>query len=111
MVATTHQQVAEKVLNETLDGKPYDEEDAKDWSIAISDAVREGVVALNIPRFKVIVQTVVGQMKDQGIRVASRCLWDVSTDNYATCSYKNVSFPSPVCLPPSHPFHPLTTDH
>merc|ERR1719353_1444068 len=58
-------------------------------SCEISNAVREAVVGLNIPRFKVVVQTVVGQMKDQGIRVASRCLWDTSTDNYATCSYKN----------------------
>ena len=44
---------------------------------------------LRICRFKVVVQTVVGQMKDQGIRVASRCLWDTSTDNYASCQYKN----------------------
>ena len=40
-------------------------------------------------RFKGVVQTVIGQMKDQGIRVASRCLWDTSTDNYASCEYKN----------------------
>ena len=104
-------------------------------SCEISNAVREAVVALNIPRyrshviklwlnvfnclecvqfvlihcpcvltslfmtpnyltkyefrFKVVVQTVIGQMKDQGIRVASRCLWDTSTDNYACCEYKN----------------------
>ena len=94
-------------------------------SCEISNAVREAVVGLNIPRyfavfllfvfslvnllkalayayvdlclissscrvcrFKVVVQTVVGQMKDQGIRVASRCLWDTSTDNYASCQYK-----------------------
>lgn len=49
---------------------------------------------LNIPRFKVVVQTVIGQMKDQGIRVASRCLWDTSTDNYAAVSYKNVCAPT-----------------
>ena len=53
---------------------------------------------LNIPRFKVIVQTVIGQMKDQGIRVASRCLWDTSTDNYASVSYKNVRIIVDLCL-------------
>lgn len=41
-------------------------------------------------RFKIIVQTTVGEMKDQGIRIASRCLWDPTTDNYASCSFKNV---------------------
>ena len=29
-------------------------------------------------------------MRDQGIRVASRCLWDTSTDNYASVIFKNV---------------------
>ena len=41
-------------------------------------------------RFKIIVQTTIGQMRDQGIRIASRCLWDAATDNYASCSYSNV---------------------
>jgi hypothetical protein len=36
------------------------------------------------------VQTTVGQMSDQAIRVASRCLWDPTTDNYASTSFTNV---------------------
>jgi hypothetical protein len=48
------------------------------------------VVNLKLPRFKIVVQTVIGQMRDQGIRIASRCLWDTSTDNYASVQYKNV---------------------
>ena len=28
-------------------------------------------------------------MKDQGVRVASRCLWDTATDNYASVEYTN----------------------
>lgn len=46
---------------------------------------------MNVPRYKIIVQTTIGELKDQGIRVASRCLWDVSTDNYTSVSYTNVS--------------------
>lgn len=42
-------------------------------------------------RYKVVVQTTIGQMRDQGIRIASRCLWDPTTDNYASCSFSNVS--------------------
>lgn len=45
---------------------------------------------LHLPRYKIIVQTTVGQMRNQGIRVASRCLWDLNTDNYASASYTNV---------------------
>jgi tctex1 domain-containing protein 2 len=45
---------------------------------------------MNIPRYKIIVQGTIGQLRDQGIRIASRCLWDVSTDNYTSVSYTNV---------------------
>ena len=34
-------------------------------------------------------QVTLGQMKDQGVRVASRCLWDTATDNYASVEYAN----------------------
>jgi hypothetical protein len=44
---------------------------------------------LTIPRYKVVVQVTIGQRKDQGVRVTSRCLWDTSTDNYACANYQN----------------------
>lgn len=49
------------------------------------------VEQLNMPRYKVVVQSTIGELKDQGVRIASRCLWDTANDNYASVSYKNVS--------------------
>lgn len=46
---------------------------------------------LDYPRYKVVVQVVMGENKLQGVRVASRCLWDADTDGFATHSYKNDS--------------------
>ena len=46
--------------------------------------------ALRIPRYKVVVHVTLGELREQGIRVASRCLWDASTDNYASAGFKNV---------------------
>ena len=58
--------------------------------MAISDKVRESVTAkCNLPRYKIIVQVTIGQCNDQGIRVASRCLWNTETDNYASTSFVN----------------------
>lgn len=34
-------------------------------------------------------------MRDQAIRVASRCLWDPTTDNYASTSFTNVRISAP----------------
>lgn len=42
-------------------------------------------------RYKIVVQVTIGHMKDQGVRVASRCLWDTHTDNYASVHFKNQS--------------------
>ena len=104
--------IAEEVVNAELQAEEeYDEEDAKMWSLTIGDKVRDAIKSklrtrisaevilicikrsenMNIPRYKIIVQTTVGQLRDQGIRVASRCLWDVSTDNYTSVTFKNVS--------------------
>ena len=44
---------------------------------------------LDIPRYKLIGQVTIGQRKDQGVRITSRCLWDTSTDQYASASYQN----------------------
>ena len=41
----------------------------------------------NIPRHKIVVQVVCGQNNAQGVRVASKCLWDKKHDNYATATF------------------------
>lgn len=48
---------------------------------------------LNMPRYKIAVQTVLSQNGGQGIRVSSKSLWDVQNDNWASSSYANVRFP------------------
>ena len=87
--------IAEKVVTGILsstdeEGYVYTDADANDMSLEISDAVREKVAeSLKGSRYKVVVQTVMGQVADQGCRVASRCLWDPSSDNYAKYNYSN----------------------
>ena len=77
-----------KVSSET--GPPtYDEDEAKIWVIDIANTIKAEVKKLNIPRYKVVVQVTIGSKNDQGVRIASRCLWNVGTDNYASFSYTN----------------------
>lgn len=84
--------IAESVIASELTGQVFEEEDAKIWSLNISDKVREAV-STSIPnsRYKIVVQTILGQLKDQGIRAASRCLWDPTTDNYTEAHFTNAS--------------------
>ena len=51
-------------------------------------------VDLSIPSYKIVVQTVIGELGGQGIRVASKCLWDDKNDNWASYTYMNVSYSS-----------------
>mmetsp|Transcript_10401 Transcript_10401/g.12820 ORF Transcript_10401/g.12820 Transcript_10401/m.12820 type:complete len:146 (+) Transcript_10401:28-465(+) len=92
-------QIAERVLQQELDGK-IDEKWIEDWMEygddfenltkdicqKIKDRVR---TSLNLPRYKIVVQLTLGQMKDQGVCITSRCLWDTANDNYASVSYQN----------------------
>ncbi len=43
-----------------------------------------------MPRFKLAFQVVLGEIKGQGVRVASKCLWDPEFDNWASASFTNV---------------------
>ena len=68
-----------------------DEPDAFDnLSMSIADKIRTAVKeTLNVARYKIVVQVTIGQLKDQAVRITSRCLWDTQTDNYASIDYKN----------------------
>jgi tctex1 domain-containing protein 2 len=45
-----------------------------------------------IPRYKLLVQVVIGELKGQGVRIMSQCLWDEKLDNFADCTFKRVAF-------------------
>jgi len=46
---------------------------------------------LALKRYKYVVQVTLGEVKKQGVRIASRCLWDTNNDNHSSYSFKNVS--------------------
>jgi tctex1 domain-containing protein 2 len=42
-----------------------------------------------MPRYKYMVQVVVGEQRGEGIRVGCRTLWDSDTDAYANATFMN----------------------
>eukprot|EP00347_Sterkiella_histriomuscorum_P005168 403357635 len=81
----------EEVVLRNLKDKEYDHATAKSMAESIADQIKMQVKALNIPSYKIIVQTVIGEITGQGVRVASKCLWDDSNDNFASFTYQNNS--------------------
>jgi hypothetical protein len=45
---------------------------------------------MGLPRYKFMVQVIVGENKGEGVQIGSRCLWDSATDNMATDSATSV---------------------
>lgn len=79
----------QEILNEELNGKQYDPEETTNWSKEISDIIKEKLKTLEYDRYKFIVQVVIGEQRGEGVKVATRCLWDSDTDNYAQAVYSN----------------------
>jgi hypothetical protein len=44
-----------------------------------------------MPRYKLAFKVIYGEIKGQGVRVSSKCLWDSNFDNYASYSFANVN--------------------
>jgi len=92
--------IAEEVLSEEIGTDKVDEKWIEEWADfgddfetlakEIADKIKTRCrKTLHLPRYKLIVQATIGQMKDQGVCITSRCLWDTSTDNYASVNYQN----------------------
>jgi len=79
------------VLTSNLLEKEYDSEQALEWTQTICDAIREQAKELNLERYKIVVQAIIGEQRGEGVKMACRCLWDSDTDNYAQDVYMNDS--------------------
>lgn len=90
--AAVVQEIIQKVLKLMLEGKEYTSEDSLEWCQEISDKIKDEVKAqCQLDRYKIVVQTVIGEQRGGGAKMACRCLWDSDTDNYAQGVYTNKS--------------------
>lgn len=93
--------IATEILERELDATKVDaDKQVEEWADfsdgfeSLSKSIADKVKAkcreeLHCPRHKILVHLAIGQRKDQGVSVISRCLWDNGTDNYASASYRN----------------------
>lgn len=77
-----------EVLAEQMKDQSYNSSTVNELIRDISRHVHHLVKHVQLPRYKLIIQTVIGQKLEQLLLVTSRCLWDVKTDNMLTVNYE-----------------------
>ena len=89
----TVKEIIRGVLSTKLGGQTYHMDYTSKWSKEIADAVRDKCKELQLPRYKFMVQVIIGEKKGQGVRTGCRCYWDTETDNLATAEFVSVRIP------------------
>ncbi len=81
----------EEVVIRNVKDREYEHATAKSLVETIVEQIKISVKGLNIPSYKIVVQAVIGEIGGQGVRIASKCLWDDANDNFASFTYSNNS--------------------
>ncbi|KAL8561098.1 hypothetical protein ACOMHN_033682 [Nucella lapillus] len=87
---------AEEIIYSTMENylsqREYDAKRFPSLSKILSELIKERVKASGLDRYKIVAVVSLCENKDQGTRMASRCLWDPLYDNYASVVYKGANF-------------------
>ncbi|KAI8895952.1 Tctex-1 family-domain-containing protein, partial [Globomyces pollinis-pini] len=81
--------IIDTVLIKNLTKMKYEHEKVPELISTISNEILAEVKKLEYDRYKIVVQVDIGEFKGQGIKVASRCVWDTTTDTWASGSFRN----------------------
>ena len=83
------QRVCADILEATLETvQKYDKAEMGRLAVRLTATIKQAVKELNFPRYKIICNVIIGEQKQQGFQVVSRCVWDEKIDNYACAMYK-----------------------
>ncbi|KAL3868897.1 hypothetical protein ACJMK2_041653 [Sinanodonta woodiana] len=75
------------VMESYLDGEKYDPKLCRNLAQNLSDVIKTRVKDLGYPRYKLICTVTIGQKTNQGMQMASRCLWNKDLDSFAEARY------------------------
>ncbi|KAM6167136.1 dynein light chain Tctex-type 5 [Erethizon dorsatum] len=89
-VATVNHILKDVLTNYLLEEK-YEPELCRQMTKTVSEVIKAQVKELMIPRYKIIVVTHIGQLKNQSLFIGSRCLWDLKSDTVSSYIFRNSS--------------------
>lgn len=82
--------IIEDVLSSQLkEDEAYDHNADRQLVKSLAEIIKGRVKELNYERYKIVCSVTIGQLKEQGLRIGSRCCWDAKWDSFAEGSFKN----------------------
>ena len=84
--------VIKDVLDSNLNGQNYNPEVFPNTARFLAELIKEKVKSFNYPRYKIISIVYIGQLREQGTRIVSMCLFDKRLDNFAQYRYEGNDF-------------------
>ncbi|EDL30567.1 dynein light chain Tctex-type 4 isoform X1 [Mus musculus] len=85
------QRALEAALTTQLNGVCYCGSEAGKLVQALCEQIHTRVRELNLPRYKLVCNVVLGPREGQGVHVVSRALWDAVHDGLASATFTNPS--------------------
>ncbi|XP_074689270.1 dynein light chain Tctex-type 5 [Strix aluco] len=83
--------ILKDVLGSCLREQRYEPGWCRDMAKDMAEVIKARVKDLMIPRYKIVVVTHIGQLNEQSMQIASRCLWDPVSDTFSSYVFKNTS--------------------
>ncbi|KAI9006161.1 Tctex-1 family-domain-containing protein [Gaertneriomyces semiglobifer] len=85
------QKLIHQTLVDRLTGQTYQAETCPQLTRDIADEIKNRLKELDLPRYKYVVNVVIGEMRGEGVRMGCRCFWDADTDSVAQDTFINDS--------------------
>lgn len=89
--ATRMKEIIREILNEKLGGREYHGDHVQQQTKTIADEVKQKLKSMELPRYKYMVQVVIGEQRGEGVRMGCRTFWEPTTDTYANETFINDS--------------------
>ena len=83
--------VIKAVLERFLSSEKYNAKTSSKICKEIAQQLRFEIKELGFSRHKIVCQVLLSENKEQGLKVASRCLWGEGTDCFESATYSNTS--------------------
>jgi len=83
--------VMREILEQRLNSVRYQPEKCRLIATELTADIKGKVKAMGFPRYKLVCNVIITENKRQGVEVASRCVWNHSTDNFASYTYRNTT--------------------